>query len=408
MGTNVIRRYKTGYARSIMRCFVGLSWLLPVGYCLTGMDAASAQTPDTTRAPFVEGGIYDKPFIVRLGGRTSIGGYADFHFRAQREAGITEETTFKVPRFNLFTYSIVSDRIRLSSEIEIEHGGEEIKIEYGVIDFEMREALNFRAGIILSPLGKFNLTHDSPQNELTDRPLVATEIVPSTLSEPGIGLWGSFYPTRHSRITYEVYAVNGFTEGVIEGAQTRIRDGRGVLEEDNNNVPAFVGRVAVSPLRGLEIGGSFHAGQYNVSVEEGAKIADRHYLRILGADWEYRRGALSFLGEYAYASVDLPVGFTGFLAEKQHGFYSQIAYRFLRGLGETLPDAGVTGVVRYDAVDFDTAVKGDALRRVTLGLNFRPVEDAVFKIDYQIGESADGLNNKTPQRAFLFSVAAYF
>ena len=43
-----------------------------------------------------------------------------------------------------------------------------------MIDFEVHPALNFRGGIILSPLGRFNLAHDSPANELTDRPLVST------------------------------------------------------------------------------------------------------------------------------------------------------------------------------------------------------------------------------------------
>jgi hypothetical protein len=373
----------------------------------TGQSRPSVGTAQP-ELPFVQGGIYDKPFITRLGGRTSIGGYGDFQFRTERENGVTEEVTFRLPRFNLFTYSVVSDRVRLSSEIEFEHGGEEIKIEYGIIDFEIREELNLRAGIILSPLGKFNLAHDSPQNELTDRPLVVTEIIPSTLSEPGMGFWGAFYPSPNARITYELYAVNGFNEGIINGAATRIREGRGDLEEDNNNVPALVGRIALSPLRGMELAGSFHMGQYNVSTEEGVQVADREYLKIFGVDWEYRRGPFSFLGEYAHAGIGIPSSLTGFLAGSQQGLYAQAGWRFLDGLTAALPHSSLSGVVRMDAVDFDTAIKGDALQRVTFGLNFRPAPDTVFKLDYQINGTFDGVNNKTPGRAFLFSMATYF
>jgi hypothetical protein len=369
---------------------------------------AQENDKETAERPFIQGGIYDKPFITRLGGRTSIGGYGDFHFRAEREGGITEEVTFQLKRFNLFTYSVISDRVRVSSEIEIEEGGEEIKVEYGLIDFEVREELTFRAGIILSPLGKFNLSHDAPQNELTDRPLVTTEIIPSTVSEPGLGLWGAFYPSRQSRITYEIYMVNGFNEGILETAATRINQGKPSLGEDNNNVPSVVGRLAVSPMRGLELGASFHAGQYNISHEEGVEIADKNYLTILGADWEYRRGRLSFIGEYAMSRIGVPVGLKGFVAEKQHGYYVQAGYRFLNGLSSLLPSSSMTGVVRLEGVDFDRATRGDALTRYTFGLNFRPVEDAVFKLDYQINQESDGLNNKTPGRAFLFSVATYF
>lgn len=370
----------------------------------------SAQTENDTeeKEAFVDGGIYDKPFITRLGGRTSIGGYADFEFRTERADGITAHSTFRMHRFNLFTYSVVSDRIRLSSEIEFEDGAEEIKLEYGVIDFEIREELNFRAGIILSPLGKFNLAHDSPVNELTDRPLVVTEIIPSTLSEPGLGFWGSFYPSQTSRITYELYAVNGFNEGIINGATTSTKDGKASLAEDNNNVPAVVGRIAGSPTRGLELGGSFHVGQFNVSSDEGVIIDERRYLRIFGFDWEYRRSRFSFVGEYARAGVDLTPGFTGFLPDSQQGAYAQISYRFLTGLTSTLPSSSMTGVLRAEGVDFDRDATGDGQRRITFGLNFRPVEDTVFKLDFQMDRTTDALNVAAVGRSFLFSVATYF
>ena len=384
-------------------CCVILTMLLHTA----DVQAQATQAQEGEKA-FVEGGIYDKPFITRLGGRTSIGGYADFEFRNEREDGVTEETTFRMHRFNLFTYSVVGDRVRLSSEIEFEDGAEEIKLEYGVIDFEIREELNFRAGIILSPLGKFNLSHDSPVNELTDRPLVVTEIIPSTLSEPGAGFWGSFYPSPTSRITYELYAVNGFNDGVINGAVTSIKDGRASLEEDNNNVPAVVGRVAFSPIRDLEVGGSFHVGQYNVSSEEGVVIDDKHYLKIFGLDWEYRRSRFSFLGEYARAGIDIPAGFTGFLPDSQQGIYAQVGYRFLTGLTSTLPNSSLTGNIRIEGVDFDSNASGDGHRRVTLGVNFRPIEDTVFKLDYQINRTTDALDVATPGRAFMFSVATYF
>ena len=41
--------------------------------------ALEAQQPpvDTTRAPFVPGGIYDKPYLTTLLGRTALGGYAE-------------------------------------------------------------------------------------------------------------------------------------------------------------------------------------------------------------------------------------------------------------------------------------------------------------------------------------------
>ena len=223
-----------------------------------------------------------------------------------------------------------------------------------------------------------------------------------------MGFWGSFYPSAKSRITYELYAVNGFNDGLINGAETRTNQGKPSLAEDNNTVPAMVGRVAFSPLSGLELASSFHVGQYNVSTQEGASIADREYLKIIATDWEYRRNRFHFVGEYAYASIGLPTGFQGFLADSQQGYYVQTGYRFLTGISSTFPQSSLTGIVRVGSVDFDTATKGDSFRRVTLGLNFRPIEDTVFKLDYQINTEYDPLNVSTPGRAFLFSVSTYF
>ena len=49
--------------------------------------AAMAQAQDTMPPPprpFVRGGVYDRPYLARLLGRTAVGGYAEFHARLQR------------------------------------------------------------------------------------------------------------------------------------------------------------------------------------------------------------------------------------------------------------------------------------------------------------------------------------
>ena len=167
-------------------------------------ETAPAPSDSVSRRgkPLIRGGYADKPFITRLGGRTVIGGYAEAEFRYEREAGVTEEATFVPRRFNIFTHSVVSDRVTIGSEIEFEEMGEEIKLEYASIDFLAHEALSFRGGVILSPLGKFNLAHDAPFNDLVDRPLVSTQIIPTALSEPGMGLCNGLSPEfrlRHPR-----------------------------------------------------------------------------------------------------------------------------------------------------------------------------------------------------------------
>jgi hypothetical protein len=130
--------------------------------------------------PFVRGGAYDKPHLFRFAtGRASLGGYAETHFRYEREEGVTEELTFVPVRFNLFFHAAISERFRMAAELEFEKGTEEILLELAILDFELHSSLSLRAGMLLTPLGRFNLAHDSPANKVTDRPLVSTQIVPT-------------------------------------------------------------------------------------------------------------------------------------------------------------------------------------------------------------------------------------
>ncbi len=391
-----------------------LSGLMVLGVLVIDVEADDTGTPVASSAneegdrPFVRGGVSDKPYITQQGRRTMLGGYSEVHFRYEREEGVTEELSFEAKRFNLFTFTPVSERTRVAAELEFEEGGEEIKSELAILDFEIHPSVTFRGGIILSPLGRFNLAHDSPANDLTDRPLVSTRIIPTTLSEAGMGFYGAFHPTPSWRITYEAYGVNGFNADVLTGDPdgTRIPAGKGNFE-DNNTRPAFVGRLAVSPTAPLEIAASLHTGAYNTWKLEGLRVDNKRDLTIFALDWDYRWRRFELQGEYAGAWIDVPSE-TPIFADSQRGVYGQVNAHFGRGWIQALPNSTLTGVVRYGAVDFDTDVDGDSQQRLTLGLNLRPEEDTVFKLDYQYNWHRDGFNNQARSAAVLFSAATYF
>lgn len=384
---------------------------------LAGVSAApgSAQeAEDTTAAeperPFVRGGQFDKPYLTRLAGRVALGGYAEAHARWEREDGITQELGFLAKRFNLFTSTEVSDFVRFGAELEFEEGAEEIKLEFATIDVAIHPSVSLRAGMILSPLGRFNLAHDSPMNEFTDRPPVATELVGVALSEPGLGLFGRVpVGGAEGQLTYELYAVNGFHEGVVYDSPegTRIPEGRGNFE-DSNRSPALVGRLAVSPRPGWEVGLSGHRGAWNRFEEDDLALDDRRDLTILALDFEAEPAGFRLRGEAAAAEIDLPPGMDGFLQSSQRGFYAELLRDFGRGWVPAMPTSHFTAGVRVDAVDFDADARGDSMKQLTVGLNFRPVPDTVLKLDYLRGRSFDAFNNPAEHAGVHFSVATYF
>jgi hypothetical protein len=352
---------------------------------LLGAAAASAaEEAEEGKRPAVPGGVYDKPYIKRGGRGSFIGGYMDHELFWNDKI-----KTFTQHRFIPFIYGQVSEHIHVMSEIEFEYGGlvkgkgdtdGEIKLEFATVDISFGEGLNYRGGVILSPLGRFNLQHDSPLNDLTNRPLVTQQIIPTTLSEAGMGFFGTFYPSQQSLLGYELYLVNGFNGNTA----TSIRSGRGSHKTDNNEEKSLVGRLNYSPFLGLDLGGSFHWGAYD--------DAGDNKLTILALDGDFNRGPFELKGEFARASVD------GAAADQQWGYYAQVGYHFLPGLVKQFPNSIFTGIFRYDAIDLETRDE----KRYTFGVNFRPEEDTALKLDYEVYDQDDKSNG------VIFSVASYF
>jgi hypothetical protein len=73
-----------------------------------------------------------------------------------------------------------------------------------------------------------------------------------------------------------------------------------------------------------------------------------------------------------------------------------------------MPNSYFSFGARIDFVDFDSDRDGDSVRQLSAGVNFRPTEDTVLKLDYLRGRSFDAFENRSEHAALLFSLATYF
>ncbi|MCP5003049.1 MAG: hypothetical protein GY941_03730 [Planctomycetes bacterium] len=371
---------------------------------------------------------YAKPFLRRFGRNTYVGGYID-HELVFDEG---DDDFFDQHRLIPFIYSDVSDRVKFATEIEFEHGGTdspggvkgrsgEMKIEFATLDFLINDGLNYRGGIILSPLGKYNLVHDSPLQDLAMRPMIDRRIIPTTLSEAGMGFFGTFYPSELSKLDYEIYLVNGFQGLQDDGTQSTssaenfIRSSRGSLKDDNNTNFAVVGRLAYSPFLGLEIAGSFHTG----NIDE----RNRNRQTIMALDWTYQKGAFELVGEIAKTMTDrdgtVSTGqeVSDLVADDSFGYYIEPRYHFMPEFLQNIAPSffnefsTFTAVLRFGATDMGNfGYDSGKIRRtrITPGFNYRFTEDTVFKAEYLFNlehgrELVESSNNQ-----MVFSVSSYF
>ncbi|MBK9471085.1 MAG: hypothetical protein IPO18_02210 [bacterium] len=372
-----------------------------LGLALVLAGVASAAEPETAGTKAPTRGIYDKPYLRGFGGGVSVGGYIDMELEIP-ENGIT---TFDQYRFIPFLTGYVSDRVTVSAEIEFEHGGDvpgdgEVKLEFAVMDFRLRDGLSFRGGVVLSPLGRFNLLHDSPLNDLTERPTAVRQLAPSTLSESGMGLFGNAAVGGSGELDYELYFVNGFDEGIIDGSdRLRVRGGRGSRKQDNNDNKAIVGRLGYSPRLGTTLGVSAHSGAYDAAGE--------HNLTITALDAKVTIRSFELQGEGVMVAADIDRDLLPDTAESQRGGYVQANWHVLHD--KLLPGSVVTLVARGDWVDYDSDHDGDAEEGVTIGANFRPTEETVIRIDHNWRRATPpGGEKGDAEGRLFFSFATYF
>ena len=370
--------------------------------------AAGADSAAIDR-PFVPGGYDDKPHLAGLFGKIALGGYAEAHATWVRADGATDEAGFLLKRWNLLASSRVSPHVQMWAEVEFEDGGEEIVLELAQLDLELHPAASLRGGMLLIPIGRFNLAHDGPRNAFTDRPLLATDLLGSALSMPGFGAYGRIGLGGASRLTYEAYAVNGYHDGLLLASPdgTRLPSGRRNLE-DGNASPAAVARVAWNPGEGHELGLSGYAGAYNRFRVEGLDVDERRSVRIAALDARSEVAGFAWNGEIAAISVDIPPGLEGLFASRQAGFFAEVARPFAHGAFATMPAAFFSAGVRVEGVDFDRDLAGDSKIALTTGVHFHPSPESVLKLDYRRDRSRDRFHNPREGAALLLCLTSYF
>jgi len=373
------------------------------------------------------GEVYSKPFLARFGRNVYLGGYMDLEYFNTEDSN---SDTFDQHRFVPFIYADVSDHIKVASEIEIEHGnGTELGIEFAHVDYWVHPLVNFRAGIILDPLGRYNLVHDAPYQDLTTRPLVIETIVGTVLREPGIGFFGSI-DADPWEIEYEVYVVNGFkglsksggSAGNVINRTNGLRDARPHGNQlgtsryrDFNDDKSIVGRLSVSPFLGLEVGVSAHTGKYDERGDNRLTITAVDLTlnlggvaRKLGATAEFW-SAFEVVGEAAQANIErdafaraagVPDDFYGWFLEARFHFMPEFLRKAIPGASD---ESTFTLTYRWDLVDLD----GSDRTQNVVGLNFRLREDTVFKVEY-LFRSEEGILSEVDNDMFAASVATYF
>jgi hypothetical protein len=340
--------------------------------------------------------------------RIDFHGYGEAHYN-NPELGATsqsEPSVAEVHRLALgFTYDF-TDEIRADAEVDFEHDGEEIEVEYAYLECDLAAATSLRAGSILVPVGPLNEAHEPLNYYSVERPYIEDSLLPTTWQEIGVGLAGR---AARGNLGYRAYLMTGLdAEGFT--SEDGIRGGRESGEEALAEDLAGVARIEYAPASGLILGGSGYYG----GADQGQAGLGQVTVTIVGADASYRHGGLDLRGLIARIGVDGADSVSAFTGQTigsvMAGWSLEAAYDLLYR-GAKPRSRALWVFARYE--DFNTnqevpsgyAPSLDADRQIiTTGIAYEPIDKVVFKGDFEHWEYGSGsqLNRFNLGVAFQF------
>jgi hypothetical protein len=334
--------------------------------------------------------------IYQLGRGLSIGGYGEFNLKDEVSDQDSDDDVFDFLRLVLYTGYKFNDWILFNSEIEFEHASTEsdgaVSVEFGTLDFLLTPAVNVRAGLMLVPVGFINEVHEPPFYHGNVRPAVETQIIPSTWSANGVGIFGEFGP-----LTYRSYVVSSLNATGF--SSENIRDARQNGSEEIAENFSWVGRLDYTPVTGLALGGSAYVGDSGQGKRYAGEKADV-FTQLYELHAEYKRYGVelralaTWLGIDDAGVVSAQVGET--VADTSVGAYGEIAYDVLRVLSPGTSQY-LAPWFRYSWIDTQYDVpsgftRDDAGERniYEVGLSYKPIPQVVVKLDYRNLDSDGG------------------
>jgi hypothetical protein len=351
------------------------------------------------------------------------GGYGQIDFFKPFSKDTRYNSSLDVTRLILSAGYKFTQKTSFFTEIEFEHV-KELYVEQAFINHAFNDALNFRAGLMLVPMGIINEYHEPTTFNGVHRPTVDNIIVPTTWREIGMGFTGRFVDAG---LKYQVYLFDGFsgydgTKGLFN-ADKFLRDARQRGARAYMTSPDLSMKVDYFGIRGLKLGLSGYFGKSESALYKSLDLnndaavarADSSVTGIFmtGLDARYSTGGLSVRGQFVFSALSNTAEYNKIaksnVGKQVYGMYGEVAYNVLHG---TSSDFRLTPFFRYENYDTQFRVETGTVKQdkykvneYVFGLGWWLADGAVLKADVQLARSAA---ETTARKTFNAGLGVWF
>lgn len=333
--------------------------------------------------------------------KLTIGGYGQIDYNQEIDKNTNYNGNLDVHRMILMFGYKFNAKTSFFTELEIEHV-EEVYVEQAFLNHKINTWLNFRAGLMLIPMGIVNEYHEPPSFNGVERPNVDKYIVPSTWREIGFGFTGKF---NEYSLRYQLYLTNGFLgydDAAKFNGKSALRGGRQKGIESVLTSPNINGRLDYYAIPGLKIGFSGYFGKSQSTVFNGLdkndeiakKSADSTVVGIsmIGFDARYNVKGIGLRGQITYSKHSNTKAYNEFtgsdFGSEILGLYVEASYNVFQSM-QTRQELAL--FIRYESYDTQLSVAEGVMmddanyrQEYIFGLGLKMHKWAVLKADYQI------------------------
>ena len=356
---------------------------------------------------------------MEIYGYGTINYYQTYDYLQNYQSKPKSRSKIDLERFVLSPRFIISDNVKIVSEIEFEHGGTGTTMEYDTLDefgeFETEvekggeivieeiyvaidylPTLNFKIGHIIVPVGMNSQRHLPNLYYSAVRNRSETRIIPNTWHESGVMIEGSYNDNLH----YQAMVMNGLNSEFFNSAHWIQAGHQKRFEHVNADNLAGALRVDYGDILGSHIGASFYMGNSGenrnkrpLNEDATVTIADIHGV------YEYKGLNLRALALYGKLSDSEAVttanrGLPNALEAKRSPVASEALAWFVEAGYNISPlikqvDKDLIIFSKYDFSDSMYATEGviqdlDQYEQstVTAGLNYMYSPNLTFKAEY--------------------------
>jgi len=338
--------------------------------------------------------------------KLNIGGYGEVHYNQPLTKDKQDLGTLDVHRMVLFFGYNFSSKTQFVTEIEVEYA-REVWVEQAFLQHKLANWVNFKAGLLLVPMGIINEYHEPTTFNGVERPAIDNKLSLSTWREVGAGFSGTILPASLKYQLYVTGGLNGYDTKAIFNGSSGLREGRQKGSKAYVNSPAFSGKVEYFGIKNLNVGLSGYLGKsqsklYNNLADDnsaGLAKADSSVVGIsmIGADARYNIEGFELRGQFYFTGLSNTEEYNIYtrngqkyndLGSHMAGYYVEAGYNVLQKVAKTKME--LVPFVRYEYYNMhqsvETPVAVNQAYENTLftgGLTCRLTRNAVLKTDMQ-------------------------